>query len=375
MNFSLGVDASLCSDSSFLLDPISYPSSFGYLWNDNSTSPQKMITTGGVYSLTLTNGKCASSDTIDINEVSMPNTFNLGNDTTICETDSIRLGFNFAGTYLWNNGSTDSEIYTNNSDSYMVTYNKQGCIISDTIVINHDNVPQFSLGQDLQLCSDTTLELSPRSFNPAYEYLWSTGETDSTITVTSEGIYSLQITNGKCQALSSITISEVPVPEMIDLGLDTILCIGDTFSIGVPFNPDFRYLWNVGSQNSRIIIEDSGLYRLRVYNECGAQLDEIKIEIEDCSCVLYVPSAFTPNGDVLNDEFLSSYCELESFKLEIFTRWGEKIFETEDINKGWDGTVKGKLVSGTYFWLITAESQYKNQGRPYMKTGAVQVIR
>ena len=67
-----------------------------------------------------------------------------------------------------------------------------------------------------------------------------------------------------------------------------------------------------------------------------------------------MPAAFTPNGDGLNDVFKPKLsCYTSAFHCRIFNRWGKKIFETSDINKGWDGTCTGtKILSGTYVYYI-----------------------
>lgn len=71
------------------------------------------------------------------------------------------------------------------------------------------------------------------------------------------------------------------------------------------------------------------------------------------ACKLYVPTAFTPNGDGLNDVFKASYGEnITRFIMEIYNRWGQKVFESSDIRKGWNGTYQQNLLSGVFIWII-----------------------
>lgn len=373
--FSLGADTSLCSDSSILLNPVTYASNFDYLWNDNITDSFKLVNSAGTYSLTITNGWCKTADTITIGTVLMPNPFNLGNDTTLCASDTMEIGFSYTGSYAWSTGEISSRIRPTSSGEYRLLFSREGCILLDSINITYDSVPTVNIGEDLEFCSDTNLQLSPKNFASGFQYIWDDGTTDSVRVVNEAGIYSLTIVNGTCIDSAVVSVSELSVPQKFNLGNDTTFCFGDSLIIGENQGDDYSYLWTMGSQERFILVEDSGIYRLRIYNNCGAETDEIKISYEDCSCTVFVPTAFTPNNDNLNDEFKTSFCEVVSFKMEVFNRWGEKVYESTDINKGWDGMANGKKQAGTYFWILTLESNYINNGKPYFKSGSVQMLK
>jgi gliding motility-associated-like protein len=88
---------------------------------------------------------------------------------------------------------------------------------------------------------------------------------------------------------------------------------------------------------------------------------------------LSYPTAFTPNGDGLNDQFVVYGSFVNSFRMSIFNRWGEMIFSTEDINQGWDGTMNGKLVpEGTYVFRADLIDYL---GRTFNESGAVLLLR
>lgn len=373
--FDLGKDSNLCQDSSLFLNPINYPSDFEYLWNDGSMDSTKLVSTSGTYWLEIMNGKCISRDSIDVGLVVMPQPFDLGPDTSICESDTLRIGFNYSGTYLWNTGSSNSTIQPLNSGLYHVLFTRQGCQLRDSILVQIDNVPSFNIGNDLELCADSQIELSSNVNLPSFTYLWSDGSNGPVLKVNSAGIYGLTIVDGKCSDSATVEVREVPVPQPFDLGMDTIICYGDSLRIGNNQGDDFNYLWNIGTQEREIVISDSGLFRLRIYNQCGAETSEIKVDYEDCSCTIYVPTAFTPNNDQINDEFKASYCEVKSYKMEVFNRWGEKVYEGTNIEEGWDGVYKGKVQAGTYFWIMTIESTYQNNGDPYIRSGNILLLK
>lgn len=104
-------------------------------------------------------------------------------------------------------------------------------------------------------------------------------------------------------------------------------------------------------------------------NGCTA-MDSLLVEVIGS---LYVPNAFTPNGDGINDQFKAVGSEIEEFHLQIYDRWGELIFETDDIDQGWNGGVNRHYVeSEVYVWEIVAK---EHTGVSFEKRGHVTVIR
>lgn len=130
---------------------------------------------------------------------------------------------------------------------------------------------------------------------------------------------------------------------------DTLLCIGDSILLS-PGSFD-NYRWQDGSANSQFVVRHGGRYSVTVTNQCGTAIKEINITEQICN--LAFPSAFTPNGDGLNEEFkaVNAY-NLQSFKLLIYNRWGQQIFETALPKKGWNGAINGKPAdAGVYVWM------------------------
>ena len=91
----------------------------------------------------------------------------------------------------------------------------------------------------------------------------------------------------------------------------------------------------------------------------------------------YLPNAFTPNGDGLNDEFkpVQRYDFVKTYHLYIYNRWGQLLFETSDINTGWDGNFKGEPVQqGTYVYKIVYTA-YSTGSEPQTTAGNVTLVR
>ena len=115
-------------------------------------------------------------------------------------------------------------------------------------------------------------------------------------------------------------------------------------------------------------------YRI-IAHEMGGNNSE---SISNYACIelpplFFTPNAFTPNGDGFNDEFLIKGSFIDRYHLMIFSRWGSKIFETRDIQHGWDGTYQGDQVpEGVYVFRVIATGF---DGRKISRTGTVTVIR
>jgi gliding motility-associated-like protein len=112
-------------------------------------------------------------------------------------------------------------------------------------------------------------------------------------------------------------------------------------------------LWQDGSKGQSFTVSKEGVYFLVATNECGSYTDSVTITTSFCNIIM--PTGFTPNGDGINDVFKVKYpFPLKEFHLVVYNRWGSKVFETNKINEGWDGSFKGEpCVQGSYVWIIS----------------------
>ncbi len=143
--------------------------------------------------------------------------------------------------------------------------------------------------------------------------------------------------------------------------LDTLLCTGDS----IAYSPGVfdTYLWQDGSTRNPYIIVHGGSYRVTAGNKCGTAVKTISV-VEKV-CVVGFPTAFTPNGDGRNDIFrvVNGY-NIGVYQLMVFNRWGQKVFESADPQRGWDGSSSGKRAdNGVYLWFCT----YINRDKPSEK--------
>ena len=185
--------------------------------------------------------------------------------------------------------------------------------------------------------------------------------------------------------LTYVYIDDVSVCECsfkFSLGNDTTLCVGQSLTLN-PNLPNAKYTWQDGSHDSTYKVTQTGTYWVRAYfaDYNITTYDTINIAYINCDTIetiipdIYIPNSFTPNGDGKNDVFKAvSLYEFSEFKLSVFNRWQGLLFESNDINIGWDGTYKGKpVLLGVYVYQLTAT--IKDTGEQRKITGRVTVVR
>ena len=129
---------------------------------------------------------------------------------------------------------------------------------------------------------------------------------------------------------------------------DTTLCDGEILMLTVGKNFD-NIEWQDGSQDTFFVVQDSGLYYVETSDACGVFRDTTEVFYENCNCAIFMPTAFSPNGDNLNELLEVKIFNGHDYHLAIYNRWGEKIFESFDVSHHWDGTFEGKRLSTDVF--------------------------
>ena len=156
---------------------------------------------------------------------------------------------------------------------------------------------------------------------------------------------------------------------MVSLGEDKPLC-NEPLILNA-FFPDAAYLWQDGTTDSIFLVSEPGVYFVHVYvGECS-QIDSIVLD--DCPVKFWIPTAFTPNGDGLNDTFHPVGIETAGYSMKIFNRWGEMIFETMTIEPGWDGMYRGQQCpNDTYVYIVNYKTLY---GESFQAKGYITLTR
>jgi len=366
---NLGNDTGVCKGQTLLLKAYSMAAA-SYLWQDGDTTDQYVVKSPGIYSVKVTGiNSCIYNDTIQIAFTDTPR-FSLGADTVLCDTKMLSYNFNLNNaTYEWSDGSTQNHYIINRPGIYSVKITQDGCSSTDTVRVNYKPMPVVNIGNDTTLCMGNSVTLN--AFNANGNYLWQDNSTGYSYYVSGPGIYYVAVNLNNCVASDSITVAYNSGPSF-SLGNDTMICITQQLILQPKVEGVVNYLWQDGSTQPQYVVKDSGLYSLRVSNECGTLSDQIKVTMYEC--VLNMPNAFTPNNDGLNDIFRVKYpFPVKEFNMSIYNQWGQKIYSSADIEKGWDGTYQeANAPVGVYVWTISLTDTH---GKKQSAKGTVALIK
>lgn len=154
---------------------------------------------------------------------------------------------------------------------------------------------------------------------------------------------------------------------------DTILCPDQSATLHIPLYGQYTYQWSTGASGTSIEVRDTGVYAATVTNVCGTFSDTIEVT-RGCAMPL-VPNCFTPNGDEVNDVFrMLPDPKIEQRSLQVFSRWGEKVFDSLTGKTSWDGTNKGRPApSDVYVYVL--EYVAAGESGPLRVQGDVTLLR
>lgn len=241
---NLGNDTTLCQGSSLVLNASTANAT--YQWQNNSTNPVFTVTNAGTYWVKVTVNGCVARDTIVVSYLQYPS-FNLGNDTTLCQGKTLTLQAGAASNYYWSNGTTGSTINVINAGTYWVKASNGLCVKRDTITVSFFPNSLVSLGNDTAMCPNDSITLSPG--NGFSQYLWFNNSTASSVKVNSAGSYWVKATNiNGCVASDTVLVSLYLQPSIITSN-DTV-CRGDTAILTA--SGGSMYLWINGATTPSI---------------------------------------------------------------------------------------------------------------------------
>lgn len=226
------------------------------------------------------------------------------------------------------------------------------------LIINEQ--PNLEMQELWSICENGTAEIIADSGYD--EYLWSTGEFTSTITVDLAGTYQVTAANVygnlRCESSKTITVVESNVATITDIDIVDWTMENNVITVYVNGLGDYEYsIDGVDFQDenkfSNLSIGDYIVY-VRDKNGCGVKTEDVVL--------LYYPHFFTPNGDGINDtwQLINAFHEPLN-KLQIFDRYGKFIHEIRPNEHGWDGTYRGNQLPSSDYWFVL----YRQNGKQY----------
>jgi PKD repeat protein len=246
---SLGADQAICTSAPLTLDAGNTGAT--YLWSTTATTKTIQVKNAGTYSVIVnTVTGCTLYDTIVITNLPAP-VVSIGPDFELCPGSTSVLDAGNAGsTFLWSTSATTQILTISSAGTYYVSVTSaNGCQTNDTIVVSPKTAPVVSLGADLNICTSDTVTLD--AGNAGATYLWSTGATTQTISVSLANTYSVAVTNvGGCTTNDAVIVTNkaVPVSTFTTQVVDTTK--GQQVKFTAVAAAGTSYAWNFGDPTS-----------------------------------------------------------------------------------------------------------------------------
>ena len=417
LNLVVSSDKLICKDASAdLAAALSSGGTppFSYHWSNGETTSNINVSpnTETTYTVYISDAAGCFSDTGTVSVSIQPDvSYSISaNKDTVCPGDPVMItSMPISGTPPYN--ITDSNNDFVNIDNIEYPYQQQtyiytvtdacGSTASDMVTINTHPIPPLNIQADvLNGCAPLSVNFFTSQDNDNYEYTWnfesgSIGEVAMGANVRHifehYGLYDVSVSVVSDKGCKN----SLKVNELIDVyrnpeakfitNPQTVSIIDPQINFTNLSQWADTYIWSFGDGDSSNIVNpyhkynniDAYTVRLVSITKEGcvdSVLQQIVVENEP---TIYVPSAFSPDGDNINDLFVvqANGIDLDNYNLKIYDRWGEIIFESNDLYDSWDGKAKGLdrfVQSGTYIWILVVN--YEN-GIEYEKSGTVTVIR
>lgn len=367
------------------------------LSNPNVADPlvNPVVTT--TYEVKLDQNGCINFDTVQVRVVNFVSLQAMP-DTVICLTDSLRLGAITNGLqFSWSPGGSMNDptllrptVKPAGTTLYQLTSTIGNCSTTDDVLVTTVPYPSVNAGADTVVCFGISTQL--QASIDASTFIWSPVNTLANAHTLSPiasprntTMYTLTVTDDKgCPKAVRDTVIVTVLPRMrAYAGNDTSVVVGQPVQLKAVGG--VGYQWSPSTSLSDPDIGDpvgiydgsfdSIRYKILVFNEEGCVDSAFKtIRIFRTDPRIFVPNAFTPNGDGLNDVIKPIAAGIERIEyFHVFNRWGQMVFSTTTNGQGWDGKINGK-VQGTevFVWVVKA-TDYK--GAVFFAKGTVTLIR
>lgn len=259
-----------------------------------------------------------------------------------------------ATTVRWSTGATTAAVAV--TQAVVVATFLSGCTLTASQAVIW---PLAVISGDSVVCAGRSAQLSAAlSGVSGATYNWSTGATTPTITVTQPGTYFVAVGYGTgcVSTVQQRVRAGVAVPAF-SLGADTTLCEGEPLMLRAPAScPGISYRWSDGTAGATLRVVQPGTYSLLLTEECDSRTVSRRVDYQAC---LTIPNIVTANSDGQNDHFQIKGLQVNGWFLEIYDRWGSRVYATTAYRNNWgDGA-----AAGVYYYLLRridlASASYK----------------
>lgn len=360
-SINLPDDTVLCDGQTIVFD-VDQPGALSFLWHDGSTDSAFIANDSGRVSVTLF-GVCDTvSDSVQVLRLD-PFDFELEDDTLVCGGTSLVIGDTIPTVYtiLWSTGQSTEFIEVDSNSMYTMEIETACGILEDSIeVVFAPNVPDSLLPADTVNCFDANFTLT-RPTTAGVSFVWSDSTSSRTFEVGESQAVWLAASN-ECGTFVD-TMNIIFNGELTtSFGADTVICDLDTVLLKGT-DSLASYVWSTGDTTDSIwtkLNQRTQRYSVTITKGECSKVESIRFDLDDNACPsidcdINFSNVFTPNGDGINDLFRpTTDCNIFTYQLSIYNRWGQLVSETRDIAHGWDGFINGEMATeGVYFFTLS----------------------
>ena len=370
-------DTSVCEGEVATMTTGNYVS---YSWSSRDNTQTINVTSEAVYTVTVVDTNNCSGSGSGVFSINVKPVIPAYADRVACEGEVITLTPQLPlGTYTWKpNGETTATLDIMETGTHeVVVMNGNGCKDSINIFASYNSIPSIDLGPDVIICEGESAIIGNNSESGTVT--WNIGLVSDSLETTVEGIFIATITdvNGCMnQDEIEVNVSVNPIPLATS---DTVVCMQEIgeLALNVVASSRDEVLWSNGESSNDIIIDIEGTYYVTATNADGCTGMDTVVVDRKCISEIYVPNAFTPDYDGINDGFGPQGVNITNFDFYVFNRWGEQIFHSTSMDDKWDGKVNGNIVPiDVYVWKIFYRTEEDYGGlKPRQKVGTVTVLR
>ncbi len=345
---------------------------------------------------------CGAVDTVRVTVRPLPAVETIA-DVTMCNGETLELtttaigatGFNWTANGMADTTLQSPTVSPTTTTTYIVeAYNQYGCTDQDTVMIKVIETILAQVSDGAIICEGQNVNLSIEILETGlslYQVTWMPSELfpaphnlSQTIFPETSMTVQVAIVGGECAVdTQSVNIVVNPLPTT-DLGPNRTALMGEYVTLDANASAGVtEYYWYPNDsldcdncEQVRFNAFGSNTYTVTVTDDNGCMaMDTVSIRVlTTCEQDIFIPNSFSPNNDKSNDVLYIRSNEVEEIKIfRIFDRWGNLVFETSDIDQGWNGTYKAKMVDpGVFVYYL--EGTCRNGGEVFLK-GNVTVLR
>ncbi|HTL80093.1 MAG TPA: PKD domain-containing protein [Bacteroidia bacterium] len=392
VNF-LATDTTLCVGDciDFTDQSSNNPTAWNWTFNGAATTSSTAqnptnicYNTAGTFAVTLVatnangNGSLTKTSYIVVNPLP---TANAGADVSLCTGQSTTLIGSGGTTYNWmpgNGNSSNFFVTPASTTTYTLTVtDANGCSGTDMVTVNVNvcTVPTAALTiSDNNICESTCINFTDNSSGTPTGWTWSfpgavpsssTVQNPTNICYNTPGTYNVTLIVTNAFGSDTIVMNNavnVGSQPSVDAGPFVTIAIGNQTTLNASGGAG-SYSWspstgldnpNIANPNASPTVTTTYTVNFTDASGCTAS-DTVTVQVIE-EYALFVPSAFSPNGDGANDVLFVRGAGIKFLTFAVYDRFGEKVFESQNINDGWDGVFRGQpMNTGIYVWYVTAD--------------------